>query len=210
MEYNRETGTALMNKHLVGDRFSQKIGHSIAVGELCYLTTVAIIIAHPQMDWLDPDFCGFLGTVHDIGYSIVAEKHEAKTVELLKAEGIPCGIAAYAMHGQLYEQFGDQETNPARYLPQGIEGRILVFSDMCVGRKGIMTVQERADELISALSTSSSKREQEVAQYLKLALPRFQRYEKQILDMANKKSAQEIMSQESELLNAYALQNASH
>lgn len=145
---------------------------------------------------MDPEFIGFLGYVHDIGYSRGSGKHEVHSVDILiTQEGFPREIAKKVMHGQLAEQFGEKEGDVEQYMPVGIEGVILTYADMSVRTGGPVAIKERAKEIIErvqAIPTMSPALKQEIADNMQKALPRFERYEQIVLALAGVNSAREF------------------
>ena len=149
---------------------------------------------NPELN-IDVDLCEFLGYVHDIGYSVSAEKHEAYTVDILIRERVDYQIAKKAMHGQLVEQFGEKEGNIKQYEPIGIEGMILTYCDMSVKIGELVTIRERAMEIIERIQTISTISEQlrkDIEENMYKALPRFERYEQVILALAGLNSVKEF------------------
>ena len=193
MSYDRQFGKLLVEKYLGTPELLKRKQHSQGVGEFAFKVATRIRDQNPELS-LDPETVGFLGYVHDIGYSIAAEKHEVHTVDLLLREGVPPRLASRTMHGQLMEQFGPKEGNITKYLPRGLHGMIVTYSDMSVRLGDPVTLRERAAEIIERMNESSlpehTKREIEENMYK--ALPRFERYERIILNLANVASAKEF------------------
>jgi len=194
MKYNAKTGKKLMRKYLSKPELKKRLEHSKAVGDLCFKVAKKIAQNNPELH-LNVDLCAFLGYVHDIGYSINPKKHEVHTVGLLQKEGCSARIAKKAMHGQLVEQFGEKEGNKEQYLPDGIEGIILTFCDMSIRTGELITIRERAAEIIERVKTSPvmpDKLKKEIEKNMYKALPRFERYEKIILTLAGVKTVKEF------------------
>jgi len=195
MKYNAYFGEELMRRYLGDDpELAQRLEHSIAVGELSFKVAKKIAERNPELN-IDVDLCEFLGYVHDIGYSVSAEKHEAYTVDILIRERFASQIARRAIHGQLVEQFGKKEGNIKRYMPIGIEGMILTYCDMSVKIGEPVAIRERAMEILERIKTISTISEQlrkDIEENMYNALPRFERYEQIILALAGINSVKEF------------------
>ncbi|GEM_PF-2352848 len=195
MEYNAESGKALMQKYLGNEqRLAKRLEHSIAVGDFSSKVARQITARNPELG-LNADLCEFLGYSHDIGYSKADEKHEIHTIDILRTEGVDFQTARKAMHGQLAEQFGEKEGNIERYLPSGIEGIILTYCDMSVRTGEPMPIRERAAEIIDRVKRNSEMPEQlkkDIEENMHKALPRFERYEQIVLALAGVKSAKDF------------------
>lgn len=194
-KYNALTGEELMRRYLGDDlRLAQRLEHSISVGDFSFKVASRIAERNPELN-IDVDLCEFLGYVHDIGYSVVSEKHEVHTVGILIGERVAPRIARKAMHGQLVEQYGEKQGNAEQYMPIGIEGMILTYCDMSVKIGEPVTVRERAAEIIERIQTIPTMSEQlkrDVEENMYKALPRFERYEQIILALAGIKSVKEF------------------
>lgn len=187
MIINAETGKLLMAKYL-GDnqKLSKRFEHSQSVGDFVLKVARGVAQINPELN-LDVDLCEFLGYCHDIGYSVADGKHEMHTITLLLSEGVDAQIARKAMHGQLLEQFGKKEGDIKQYVPDGIEGIILVYCDMSVRVGEPVTIWERAEEIINRIKGvpgMADDLKQEIEANMRQALPRFERYEKIVLALA--------------------------
>lgn len=173
----------LDGKKILIDTFSSteyeyKIDHSIAVGEFCFIIASEIMELHPEFG-INPDVCRFLGYVHDIGYSVRAEDHELETINLLKTKYLVDEIIAVkAMHGHLAEKYAiDGEINK-KYLPVGLEGIILTYSDISIDPQGEdISIEGRISDILKRIKDSDLEKKNEIEFYLMNAYPRFKRYE---------------------------------
>lgn len=196
MAYDRKNGKALMQKYLGTDKLEQRLEHTQGVADFAFKVATRIQLKNPELPDFDPEFVGFLGFVHDIGYSIAAEKHEVHTINILvDKENIPPRVARFAMHGQLREQYGVKEGILLRYLPYGLEGMVLTYADMSVRIGEPITLKERAKEIIERvkhIATMSEQLKKNIEENMYKALPRFERYEKIVLALAGVNSAKEF------------------
>ena len=192
---NNQTGKELMTKYLGNNpKLAKRLEHSQGVGDLAYKIAQKVSARNPELG-LDSELIGFLGYSHDIGYSIADGKHEVHTINLLEKEGYEHAIARKAMHGQLLEQFSENEGNVEKYLPQGIEGMILTYADMSVRSGEPVSIKERASKIIErikSIPTMSEQLKTEIETNMCKALLRFERYEKVVLALAGVDSAKEI------------------
>jgi len=173
---------------------AKRLEHSQSVGDFACKVAERVAERNPELG-LDAKLIGFLGYVHDIGYSVSDAKHEVHSVNILKKEGVEDAVAGKAMHGQLAEQFGETEGNVAQYLPIGLEGMILTYSDMSVRTGEPVPMVERAAEIIArikAVPTMPEQLKQDIETNMYKALPRFERYEKIVLALAGVQSAREF------------------
>jgi predicted hydrolase (HD superfamily) len=193
IEYNAQTGKELMQKYLGEPKLSKRLEHSLAVGDFSSKVAGKIKQRNPELDF-DADLCEFLGYSHDIGYSVKAGKHEVHTIDILQKEGVDPQIAKKAMHGQLIEQFGIKENNVEQYTPSGVEGMILTYCDMSVRSGELVTIRERAEEIVERVKSIPMPEElkKDIEVNLHKALPRFERYEKIVLALAGVNSAKEF------------------
>ena len=195
MEYNRNRGRLMMRKYLSKDGFQRKLEHSEGVGEFAFKVSQRIKQRNPDFTF-DPEFVGFLGYVHDIGYVVGPEKHELHTINILRCrEQIPFEIARMAMHGQLVEQYGEKEGNPEKYLPIGLEGVILTYVDMSIKTREPITVRARAKAIIKGLQGVTSipdSLKQDIIEGMRKALPRFIQYERMVLALAGVNSVKDF------------------
>ncbi|MBN2052527.1 HD domain-containing protein [Candidatus Woesearchaeota archaeon] len=186
--YDRKLGQSLMQKYLNTDKLQKRLEHTQGVAELAYKVADKIKKENPELIDFDPEFVGFLGYVHDIGYSVADGKHEVHTINILvEKENVSKDIARLAMHGQLAEQFGEKEGNVAQYLPVGLEGMILTYADMSVRTGEPVPMRERAKEIIErikAIPTMSAELKKDIEDNMYKALPRFEQYERTILSLA--------------------------
>jgi len=196
MEYDRQAGKDIMRKYLSTDRLQKRLEHTEAVADFAFKVATKIKSANPELVDFDPELIGFLGYVHDIGYSVADGKHEVHTIDILvNKENIPEGVARKAMHGQLAEQFGEKEGNVEQYLPIGLDGMVLTYADMSVRTGEPGTMQARAKEIIDRIKSIPSMPEQlkkDIEENMYKALPRFERYETNILALAGVNSAKEF------------------
>lgn len=193
-KYDREFGKALMEKYLSGEKLERKYQHAERVSEFMFKVASRIKERNPELD-IDPEFVGFLGYVHDVGFSVSPRRHEFHTLDILtKEEDIPYDIAnRAAMHGQLAEQVGEKE-DFEKYLPIGLEGMILTYADMTINDGDPMAIDDRAAGIIKrvrALDVKAinvkgidEKFKTDLIYYLRKALPRFHRYERVVLALA--------------------------
>jgi predicted hydrolase (HD superfamily) len=188
MNYDRQYGKKLMQKYLNTDKLQKRLEHTEGVADFAFKVASKIKSANPELINFNPEFVGFLGYVHDIGYSVADGKHEVYTIKILvEKENMPSDIALFAMHGQLAEQFGEKEGNVDQYLPNGLEGMILTYADMSVRTGEPVTLKERAKEIIdrvNARPTMPDQLKKDIKDNLYKALPRFERYEKTVLTLA--------------------------
>lgn len=190
MTFDRAHGRYILFRYLGDVECRARYDHSIGVGDFASAVADRIKRRHPELV-LEPEFIRFLGYAHDIGYKVADAKHEVHTVELLKHEGLPLSIARMAMHGQLVEQFGSKEGNVEQYLPVGLEGMILTFSDMSVRTGGIIPMEERAAEIVARIVANPAmpaELKQDIIANLHAALPRFRRYEGIVLALVGASS----------------------
>ncbi len=192
---NNQTGKELMTKYLGNNpKLAKRLEHSQGVGDFAYKIAQKVSSRNPELG-LDSELIAFLGYSHDIGYSIADGKHEVHTVNLLEKEGYEHAIARKAMHGQLVEQFSENEGNVKKYLPRGIEGMILTYADMSVRTGEPVSIKERASEIIGrikSIPTMSEQLKTEIETNMYKALPRFERYEKVVLALTGVNSVKEI------------------
>jgi len=196
MIYDRQHGKELMQKYLNTDKLQKRLEHTEGVAEFAFKVASKIKSANPELVDFNPEFVGFLGYVHDIGYSVADGKHEGHTINiLLEKENIPQNIARFAMHGQIAEQFGEKEGNVSKYMPHGLEGMILTYADMSVRTGEPITIRERAKEIIErvkAIPTMKEQLKKEIEDNMHKALPRFEKYEKIVLTLAGVNSAKDF------------------
>ena len=179
-------GRELAFKYLGTDDFKDRLDHTEGVAEFAYRVAHRVKSNNPELVDFDPEFVGFLGYAHDLGYSVETKKHEVHTIEILVREGISEDVARRAMHGQLVEQFGEQEGNVDQYMPIGLDGMVLTYADMSVRKGDPVPVRERAAEIVSRVQgfKISDDVKQDIIDNLDKALPRFERYERNILALA--------------------------
>ena len=196
MKYNCKLGSDIMKKYLGTDDLQKRLEHSEGVAEFAFKVAQQIKGNNPELTSFEPEFVGFLGYVHDIGYSVEAEKHETHTVDLLnEREGIYAKRARMAMHGQLVEQFGEIEGNVEQYMPHGIEGMILTYADMSVRTGGPIALKDRAEEIVERVKGIPGMPDQlklDIETNLYKALPRFEKYERIVLALAGVESVKDF------------------
>lgn len=180
------TGEIIMRKYLGTSDLASRCEHSLSVAKLSYQVAQKIKQRNPELA-LSPEFVCFLGYVHDIGYAIHFHEHELHTVNILVSqEQIPKEIADMSMHGQLAEQ----RENPY-YLPRGLEGMILTYADMSVRIGEPVSLQMHVKEIrkrVEANKKMSPELKEKGLATLKKAIPRFERYERLILTLAQASS----------------------
>jgi len=194
--YDREFGKSLLEKYLGREQLQKRKEHSLGVAEFAFKVALQIKKRNPELTDFDPEFVGFLGYVHDIGYSTANNKHEVHTIDILtKEEGIPYNVARMVMHGQLAEQFGEKEGDAEKYLPVGLEGMILTYADMSVRTGDPTPIRHRAEEIASRIQSNpamSAQLKQEIIDGLQKALPRFEKYERIVLALAGVRSVNDF------------------
>ena len=177
------------------DKLNKRLEHTEGVAQFALKVARRVSERNPSLN-LSLEFVGWLGYVHDIGYSVEDAKHEVHTIELLtEQEGVSADIARYAMHGQLAEQFGEAEGNVDQYLPLGLEGRILTYADMSVRVGEPIPMRERAKEIIDRIRGIPSmpvQLKQDIETNMYKALPRFESYESEILSLAGLTAAKDF------------------
>ena len=196
MKYDCKTGNGIMRKYLGTDDLQKRLEHSEGVAELAIKVAQRIKDNNPELTTFNPEFVGFLGYVHDIGYSVEAGKHEVHTIDILTdQESVPVEIARMAMHGQLVEQFGESEGNVNQYIPHGIEGMVLTYADMSVRTGNPVPIRERADEIVKRVRGIPGMPDQlkdDIEINLYKALPRFEKYERIVLALAGVESVKDF------------------
>jgi len=178
MIYDRESGMALAVKYLSESRFNNKLLHSFGVGEFAYRVASRILQKHASLTHLDAELAGFLGYVHDIGVSRTPLSHEIPSIEILIEDGVEPSIAKMAMHGQVEEQYGNGD---GRYLPVGIEGMILTYSDMTIHIQSPMSIEERIVDIkkrVSNIKDITPEKKNEILENIDKAYPRYKAYER--------------------------------
>ena len=189
-KYDREFGRSLMEKYLGEEKQKRKYEHSKQMGEFTYKVALRIKERNPELN-IGPEFVGFLGYVHDIGFFRDAKMHELHTIDLLiDEEYVPLRLAQKAMHGQLIEQYGEKDGRTKEYTPKGVEGMILTYADMTINT-GPMAIDDRAAEIIGKVKGSdflSEELRQDIVNGMHKALPRFHRYEQVVLALAGAES----------------------
>jgi hypothetical protein len=172
-KYNRFYGKLMLDKYPLG--LENKYLHSIAMGELCYKIASKIIEKNPEMK-IDPELCGFIGYVHDLGFHISPKKHEYITQDILRREHVPKKIIDMTMHG--------------KYEPVGIEGMILVYADMSVNSGDLMTIEARAADIVARTKDFpiDEEHKERIKQSVIRDIPRFKRYEANVLALTGAKS----------------------
>lgn len=188
MIYDRRSGMAIAVKYLSDPRFKRKLLHSFGVGEFAYRVAYKILKNHPSLTHPDAELAGFLGYVHDIGVARRFLRHEIPGIELLTEEGIEPDIARRIMHGQVEEQYGNGD---GRYLPVGIEGMILTYSDMSVDTGNPITIEERIAAIkqrVALIRDADDEWKRQVVLNLDKAYPRYKAYERIILRISNAES----------------------
>jgi len=197
VNYDRQHGKELMQKYLNTDKLQKRLEHTEGVADFAFKVASRIKSANPELVNFNPEFVGFLGFVHDIGYSVADGKHEVHTINILvDKENIPQDIARFAMHGQLAEQFGQKEEDVSQYLPHGLEGMVLTYADMSVRTGEPITLRERAKEIIDrvkAIPTMPEQLKKDIEDNLYSALPRFEKYESTVFNLANVLSVGELV-----------------
>lgn len=193
MEYNRENGIKLMEKYLSRENLWEKLKHSKAMGEFAFKVAMRIKNNSPETE-IDPELASFVAYTHDIGSFIDHRKHELHTIDLLVKEGVPENIAWKTMHGTFPETYEEDHVKAEKYLPRGIEGMILSFSDMSIRFGEPMSIDERAMEIITRMKTLpiEESRRVRIESDIKKAMPRFKRYEKVIYALAGVSSYKEF------------------
>lgn len=189
MKYDRILGEKILNKYLSLPRYKPKFDHSQFVGEFAYKVAHKIKLENPELKQFDPELVGFLGYVHDIGVYIHPIGHERHTIGMLiNNENIPPNIAQMTIHGQLIEQHGKKDNKIEEYTPIGLEGMILTYADMSIKTKDPMSIEKRRDEIVQrvqGIKRLSDEIKKDIIDNLHIAMPRFKRYEKIILTLAN-------------------------
>lgn len=181
MIYDRRAGMAIAVKYLSDLRFKRKLLHSFGVGEFAYRVAYKIRQNHPSLTHPDAELAGFLGYVHDIGVSRQPLQHEIPSIEMLISEGVEPSVAKMAMHGQVEEQYGNGD---GRYLPVGIEGMILTYSDMTIHIDKPMSIEERIvdiKERVSRIKGVPDEKKEDILVNIDKAYPRYKAYERIIL-----------------------------
>ena len=169
---------ALAVKYLSDLRFRRKLLHSFGVGELAYRVAYKILKNHTSLTHLNAELAGFLGYAHDIGVSRSFLQHEIPGIEILKEEGVEPDIARRIMHGQVEEQYGNGD---GRYLPVGIEGMILTYSDMTIHIDKPISIEERIVDIkqrVSRLKDADEARKNDILVNIDKAYPRYKMYER--------------------------------
>ncbi|MFA5888257.1 MAG: hypothetical protein WC852_06115 [Candidatus Nanoarchaeia archaeon] len=185
MRYDRVLGKALAVRHLSEIRFEKKLLHSFNVGEFAYKVASRILQNHTSLTHLDAELAGFLGYVHDIGVSRTPLCHEIPSIEILIEDGVEPSIAKMAMHGQMEEQYGNGD---GRYLPVGIEGMILTYSDMTVHIENPMSIEDRIVDIkqrVSNVKKIPDDKKKEIIENIDKAYPRYKAYERIIFLIAD-------------------------
>lgn len=185
MIYDRQSGKNIAVRHLSEIRFERKLLHSFGVGEFAYKVASRILQNHPSLTHLNPELAGFLGYVHDIGVSRTPLNHEIPSIEMLAGDGVEPSIARMAMHGQVEEQYGNGD---GRYLPVGIEGMILTYSDMTIHIEKPMSIEERIVDIkkrVSRIKDVAIEKKKEILENIDKAYPRYKSYERIILLIAD-------------------------
>lgn len=188
MIYDRLSGRAIAVKYLSELRFKNKLLHSFGVGEFACKVTFRIIKTYPSLTHLNPELAGFLGYVHDIGVARQPLQHEIPSIEMLISEGVEHSVAKMAMHGQVEEQYGNGD---GKYLPVGIEGMILTYSDMTVHIQKPMSIEERIvdiKERVSRIKGVPDEKKKDILVNIDKAYPRYKRYEKIIFLLSGAES----------------------
>jgi HD superfamily phosphodiesterase len=193
MEYNRELGIKLMEKYLSREDLWEKLRHSRAMGDFAYRIGEKIKHNSPEMG-IDSELVAFVAYVHDIGSFVSHRMHELHTLDLLKNEGVPEDIALKTVHGTFPERYENEPEKAKLYLPRGIEGMILSFADMSIRLGEPMSVEERANEIITRMKTLpiEESRRVKIEGEIRKALPRFFRYRDIIYSLAGVKSYKEF------------------
>jgi len=184
-----------MERYLGEEKQKRKYEHSKRIGEFTYKVALRIKQRNPELD-ISPEFTGFLGHVHDVGFSVSPIGHEFHTFDVLtKNEYISDSISnKAAMHGQLAEQIGEKEGNFEKYLPIGIEGMVLTYADMTINDGEPRSIDTRAAEVIERVKKLNSEGIVDddfrtgLIENMHKALPRFHRYEQIVLALAEAKS----------------------
>lgn len=177
MIYDRRLGQAIAVKYLSDLRFKRKLLHSFGVGEFAYKVAYKILKNNPTLTHLDAEFAGFLGYAHDIGISRSFLRHEIPGIEILTEEGVEPDIAGRIMHGQVEEQYGNGD---GRYLPVGIEGMILTYSDMSFNTS-LMSIEDRVADIkerVENIRDATPERKNEIIVNIDKAYPRYKMYER--------------------------------
>ncbi len=185
MAYDTSLGISMAHKYLVGSgHLETRLEHSLGVGRFALKVASRIKEVNPDItEGMDPEFSAFLGYVHDIGYSLGVAKHELHTIQILaNGEKVPFDLARKAMHGPLAEQFNDTS-----YLPAGLDGIILSYCDLSVRIGDPISIEDRYKDMFErlALMPESEEKKREVGDSLNKALPRFKRYERLVLRLAD-------------------------
>jgi hypothetical protein len=192
--YDRQKGAIIRDKYLAKD--GDRRVHSQRVGDLCYKIATKILDIHPEYTFINPELAGFLGHVHDIGYSLVDYQHEIMTVHILRDwEGIPDKIARMTMHGQLYAALRGKVRDLDPYILMGWEGMILNYADMSVWTGEPISLEKRASNIISKIKGNpvlSKSRKGVICYYLGIAMRDFLRLEAIILKSAKVRSVKDL------------------
>jgi fatty-acyl-CoA synthase len=197
IQYNRKYGKELVDKYLKNSDLDllasdlKLLDHSYKAGELCYELALQIQTKNPEFARIiDPECVGFLGYVHNIGYSIQNESHELHTVYLLtKKENVPEWIALKTKHGYLVEKYADKVDREWKdYYPVGLEGILLTYIDFSLRKGDIIPVKDRATEILNYIQKTNKdpKAIANISENLQKALPRYQYYETLINNLLNR------------------------
>jgi len=184
--FNRFYGIKILDKYV--DKNDKKYVHSLGVANFAKRVAERIRHKNPEIKNLDSQLVEFLGLVHDIGNSVHYRMHELHTIDLLiKNEYVPENIAWMTIHGQIPEQYGRKFGNPKNFYPKGLEGMILTYADMSVNTGHPMYMEERVDDIIeraNLLQNVPEEYKNGIITGINKAMPRFQRYEKIIFELA--------------------------
>jgi HD superfamily phosphodiesterase len=166
--------------------YEYKIWHSLGVGDLAYDISLGISEVFPELG-LNPDFCRFLGYVHDIGYIESPEDHEILSMGVLVDKyDIDEGLVRYVMHGHLAEKYAlpDGSLNPD-YLPKGLEGIILTYSDLLTDADGkhLANISCRIEAIKPVMAKLTQETGFNHSEVFNQACKRFLKYESLILSI---------------------------
>ena len=70
MKFDRNLGRELAFKYLGTDDFKDRLDHTEGVAEFAYRVAHRVKSNNPELVDFDPEFVGFLGYAHDLGYSV--------------------------------------------------------------------------------------------------------------------------------------------
>jgi putative nucleotidyltransferase with HDIG domain len=152
-----------------------RIRHCEGVAAFAYDLARRIAERHPELA-LDPLKVKMAALLHDIGREHPGD-HEPASVAILCEEGLG-DLADIVMHGSYYEIMKLRGIDDPSLLPRSLENKIVAYADTRFRLEPI-SVEERVAEILQRRADEPEKIES-----LRMALPRYEALEAELLALA--------------------------